>query len=407
MRESGPRENAQILRSVAGSRLRPLLVFAILFAFGSLAVATPGLPLVENWTSVRALGMGNAYTAIVNDGDSLFYNPAGLGRVSGINWTIVDARAGIDDINIVQTLNNFKSSTDTTKFIQSEYGKHHWINAGAKTAITIPHLGVAAFGNAEALTSITNPPYPQLNLQYYQDYGAAAGLSFDFFPEIVKFGFDVKYIIRTGTESTFTSDQLASLNTTAITDALKSTGTGYALDTGIVITVPAPIRPSLSFVWKNMGTTAFTKTAGPAAPPSIADEMIVGGALEFNIPLLLSITPTFDYKYANRADVQLGKKLSIGLEVSLPILNVRGGFNQGYYTLGVGANLGILRVDAATYGEELGEYPGQIEDRRYVVEAIFEVGFDPFAFFGGGSGSKSGSGSSNGGSYRRGLKQRR
>ena len=52
----------------------------------------------------------------------------------------------------------------------------------------------------------------------------------------------------------------------------------------------------------------------------------------------------------------------------------------------------------------------EIEDRRYVVQATFEIGFDPLGLFGGSgsSSSKGGAeGSGNGSSYRRGLKQRR
>jgi hypothetical protein len=382
------------------------LIIAICL-FHQSSLATPSLPLHETWTSVRALGMGNAYTAIVDDGDALFYNPAGLNRVSGIHWTILDPRIGIDDPNIVQTLNNFKTSTNIPSLVQSEYGKHHWLNAGAKSVIVVPHFGFGVFGNAEALTSVSNPPYPQLNLQYYADYGAVAGIGFDPIPEILKFGMDLKYISRTGTESTFTGSQLASANSTLISDALKNAGIGYGLDSGVLITIPGPIRPSLSFVWKNMGVTSFTQTAGTAPPPNIQDEMIVGGALEISAPLI-SITPAFDYKYANRTDIALGKKVSVGVELSLPILNFRGGLNQGYYTAGVGVNLGFISVDAATYGEELGEVPGQLEDRRYIVQATIEIGFDPFGIFGSGAGgSKSGSGSPNGGSYRKGLKQRR
>lgn len=374
------------------------------------AFATPSLPLHETYTSVRALGMGNAYTAVVDDGDSLFYNPAGLNRVSGVNWEIIDPRVGTDDINIVQTVNSFKSSSNLTSAIQSQYGKSEWANVGAKSVFTFPHFGAGVFGNSDTLLSVSNPPYPQLNLQSYSDYGGVVGLGFEPVPSIVKFGLDTKYIMRTGTESIFTADQLATLTSDQISNALNSSGTGYAVDTGLLVTIPSPIRPTLSFVWKNMGCTAFTKTAGPTAPPPIQDEMVIGAALEITAPLI-SISPAIDYKYVNRADIQFGKKISLGIEVSLPLLVFRAGFNQGYYTGGVGVDLGIIKVDAATYAEELGEFPGQIEDRRYIAQATFEVGFDFFGLFSGsGSGSKAIDGSSsqsNGTSLRRGLKQRR
>jgi hypothetical protein len=116
---------------------------------------------------------------------------------------------------------------------------------------------------------------------------------------------------------------------------------------------------------------------------------------------LVTITPAVDFTYADRPDIQLGNKIHLGVEVALPLISIRAGINQGYYTAGAGLDLGLIRADVATYGVELGEYPGQQEDRRYVAQVTFELGFDPSRFFGGSSG-KSGSG---GGRSR--LKQRR
>ncbi len=90
-----------------------------------------------------------------------------------------------------------------------------------------------------------------------------------------------------------------------------------------------------------------------------------------------ALRPAIDYRYLNSSNIQIGKQLHAGLEVELPILTLRGGFNQGYYTAGVSFDFWILRIDAATYGVELGEYPGQHEDRRYVIAISTDFSFDP------------------------------
>ena len=59
-----------------------IVLFILLLSFSSQA-ADIGL-------SARALGMGNAYTAVVDNGDAIFYNPAGLAKMGGFNWTIID-----------------------------------------------------------------------------------------------------------------------------------------------------------------------------------------------------------------------------------------------------------------------------------------------------------------------------
>jgi hypothetical protein len=121
--------------------------------------------------------------------------------------------------------------------------------------------------------------------------------------------------------------------------------------------------------------------------------------MELDLPLL-TITPSLDYRFADRTDMQIGEKLHLGLELDLPLIDIRAGLHQGYWTAGVGLGFGILSFDLASYGVEMGEYPGQREDRRYVAQMTFEIGFDP-GFLGFGN---SGSGQSG---ERRRLKQRR
>ena len=66
-------------------------------------------------------------------------------------------------------------------------------------------------------------------------------------------------------------------------------------------------------------------------------------------------------------DEDFGKRLHVGVEFQLPmILSLRAGLNQGYYTLGATVDVWVFQFDFATYGEEVGTYAGQREDRRYV-----------------------------------------
>jgi hypothetical protein len=68
--------------------------------------------------------------------------------------------------------------------------------------------------------------------------------------------------------------------------------------------------------------------------------------------------------------------------------------------------LGLLKLDLATYGVEMGEYPGQLEDRRYALQLTLELGLDMGLGFLGSSGSGAGGGRGGGGGGRN-LKQRR
>jgi hypothetical protein len=66
-------------------------------------------------------------------------------------------------------------------------------------------------------------------------------------------------------------------------------------------------------------------------------------------------------------DRDIPKRLHMGVELALPmILSLRLGLNQGYFTYGVSADLWALKLDFASYTEEVGAHAGQRQDRRYV-----------------------------------------
>ncbi len=367
-------------------------------SFSQSAVAAE---LSETWTSVRAMGMGNAFTAHVSSSDALFYNPAGLAREGGFKWTVFDPRVGLADPTELQEAATLMNGTDMAAFFNNMYNVPIWVSAGTKTAVRFGNFAFAGFGSSDVSAYLTNPAYPSFNLAYFVDYGGAMGVGIPAGP-FMNLGVGFRRITRTGTSAPLGAADLAGIGNSAanLQAELQNRGTGYGLDLAAVFTLPSPVKPLFSIVWKNIGNTEFQLESGAAPPQPILSEIVLGTALEIELPLM-TITPALDYKHLNRTDVQMGKKIHLGIEVSLPVIDLRAGINQGYYCFGGGFNTGILRIDAATYGVELGEYPGQLQDRRYMVQVAFELGFSsPF----GGSGA---AGSKDGSSSRPRLKQRR
>lgn len=356
--------------------------------------------LMETWTSVRALGMGNAFTAVATEGNAIFYNPAALARVSGFHWTIMDPRAGVNGPQALEFMQIASGGSTLADKLNNLYGKALWVGAGAKTSFVMPGLGFAGFAGGEAGLNLQNPAYPQMNLNYVFDYGVALGTGIDFIPGVWSLGFTVRRVNRTGTTLPLGPSVLATLNTDSISAQLKNRGTGYGLDVGTLLTIPGPVRPAIAFTIRNAGYTSFSQEEGTGAPPRSEPDMTLGASVVID-GLIATVTPSIDYRYLDRPDIQSGKKLHLGLDVELPLVSVRAGLYQGYYSVGVGLDAGVVAFDAASYGVELGEYPGQLEDRRYIVQMTLQLGLDvgDFSFSGM-------SGTAGGGSHRR-LKQRR
>src|SRR5690606_38342194 len=116
--------------------------------------------LYETHTNARALGMGNAYAPIVNDDESLFYNPAGLAKNSGFILTIMDPRAGLNTLDVTELSDRFSDLSDDATFnqaISDMYGEPIWFTAGAKSAFIAPYFAVAVYLDANVNISIQNP----------------------------------------------------------------------------------------------------------------------------------------------------------------------------------------------------------------------------------------------------------
>lgn len=383
---------------------RSLTAIILAMVIGALGAArTEAAEFQESWGSARAMGMGGAFTAVASEGDALLYNPAALARVSGVYWNIMNPRLGVNGpqaLEIAQTASSGSTLADT---LDGLYGKAIWLGGGAMTSFVVPNFGVAAYANGNVGLNLQNPAYPEMNINYIFDYGIALGGAIDFVPGVWSIGATVRRINRTGTNLPLGAAVLSDLDIDAIKEQLMNRGTGYGLDLGTMLTVPSPLRPTLAISIRNFGYTAFTHDEGATAPPRSEPDITVGGSLTFDTPLF-NITTAMDYRYADRSDIQVGKKINLGVEFDLPLLQLRAGLHQGYYALGTTFDMGVLSFDLATYGVELGEYPGQMEDRRYMAQMNLGIGLD-LGWFGGSGGD--GSGGSSGSSGRRRLKQRR
>lgn len=356
-----------------------------------------GVELYEVHRSVRALGMGNAYTAMARGKDALFYNPAGLSKTRSLSWTIFGTGLGANGEEAYNTIQDFQDQSQFENQLRSFFGQTLWFGGGLASAITGPGFGASVYDSFNLSADLSNPALPTFDLGLINDYGFNGGFGFEMIP-----GFDIGIVIsrisRLGSTVPIGVETLGTIDSDDLLNQIRNQGVGYAMDLGAMFTMPTPMKPTFALTWRNVGRTSFSQDSGAARPPSMRDEMVLGYAMTVDLPGL-DISPAVDFRYMNRPDIQLTKKVHFGVEFAFPFVQARAGFHQGYYTLGVGASLGVMDVQVASYGVELGEYPGQHEDRRYLLEFKFEIGI--------GLGGDDSKGSKNGRSTNRSLKQRR
>jgi hypothetical protein len=75
----------------------------------------------------------------------------------------------------------------------------------------------------------------------------------------------------------------------------------------------------------------------------------------------------------NNTNGSFYRTLHMGAEAVWKLFHFRTGLNQGYVTGGFGLDLKVLKINLATYGEELGLNPGVFQDRRYALDLGFQI----------------------------------
>lgn len=328
--------------------------------------------VLETHHSVRSSAMGGIYMSIVNDAEALFVNPAALGKTTGLNWEVMNVDLGINGMDVYNDFSNIDQN-DSNSFNQF-FGKDVWLRAGGSTALTFPYFGVGAYTDTQTHLILHNPAFPRFDTTFISDYGLVVGGAFPLGP-ISYGGIAFKRISRWGGQQDIDLGVIANGNPSDIADQFQNKGNAYGIDLATVTTLPLPLSPTISLVWQDVGSTAFTKSAGEDAPPRIHDNLSLGLSTLMDLPGL-DWTTGFEYRHITESQYSLGHKLHLGTELSLPIVDVRAGLNQGYLTYGAGISLLFIQLDAAVYTEETGAYTGQTAQNRIEFGLSIDLSFD-------------------------------
>jgi hypothetical protein len=252
-----------------------------------------------------------------------------------------------------------------------------WANVSGRAAVTLPYIGLGIYNNTNASMELHNPGYPEFDTYFVNDNAVVLGGALPIGPSSY-LGMNFKRIDRWGGINQDLGLQTIAnaSDIKAIGNSFANKGTGYGVDLAAMTVLDAvPFNPSLAVVWQDVGNTSFTKTAGTDAPPHITQNLSAGVGASFDLPGI-DWAAGFEMRHLLEPDVQLGKKVHLGTELSLPLIDLRGGINEGYFTYGVGVNFLIFHFDAAYYTEEIGAYPGQTADNRYVASVSIDLSFD-------------------------------
>lgn len=320
------------------------------------------------YRSARAQAMGNAFVALADNEDAIFYNPAGLAGVKKISLNLLSL--DVDGSNdLLTNFETFKSSLSNLGIstISQLVGKNIYVRGTDTASIVAPGFGIAGIFDEQVAIRLKNSASPQGLIGMQGTYGGQFGTGFRLLKlkkkkGELRMGIGGKLLWRTGGYNRLNLTQLLTLNTAAITGGMSNYGIGYGVDAGLqfIYRFKKKFTVQLGTAMTDIGDTSFA--TGAAAQQN---NFSVGLAGTYGGPDV-SVTLAYEYAHILQYADSL-KKNHVGLELKFPFLSLYGGLNQVYPTYGIGLDLWVFKLMALSYAEEQATLVNQDPERRMMV----------------------------------------
>lgn len=346
----------------------------------------------QHFVSARALGMGNAFTAVADDYAAIFYNPAGLARLEEGNLNL-ELRAGMDtqlpklygDISSTSKSNDVNAMAS---LLQSNYGQHYSARVPTLGAYYArPGWGIAIIPVDLSLEmEIHQLAGATLDMIATQDTTVAFARGWDVNwgeGHKVSLGFTGKAIYRGYFNRSFLASELMiDSNMLRKEDA----GEGMTLDgdLGLLWTPDVKdtklqnLKPTVGFVVRNIADYGFKTNLhlidkNTREPAKLQRRFDLGTKWDLPDWWIWKTRFMFDVRDMGHEMWTVKKGLHMGAEFLWKVTSWwkggwRVGLNQGYFTAGFTGLFGVFQADLATYAEEVGPSTAPKSNRRYMLK---------------------------------------
>jgi hypothetical protein len=344
-------------------------------------------PLFNQFDGVRPTGMGNAFIALADDANALWYNPAGLADIQGVHVNLFNFVVGVDSADTLNRLGNalFKGETENLIRQDKEYLRFNFF-----PSLITPHFGISLFSQTQGYFDISDLASQGLEVHSFHDQGLIAGGAFSL-SDYLSFGVSVRAFYRAEVDLSLTSQEVidqyganaANLLNNIYSELSNRAGHGYGfgINSGIKLNVPLKSKGKnsprlyLAATADDIGNTTLRAQGNNLAPKVLKQSFNFGGALVYPFSKIWTWNLTADVRHAFEP-TDFIKLLHLGTELKTSVFGFRAGANQGYLTYGFSLEFPPhTRLHFSSYGVELGQKRWEREQRWYLVQ--LNIGFNP------------------------------
>ncbi len=341
--------------------------------------------IIRPFQSARSAGMGGVRYSTGIYEENFFGNPAR--NSDNKRWRIDIVNLFVEtNTGAISNVGDLTGSGDTLENLANTAGKNNHV----RIQTVIPAYYSPRFLSEHNSFAVGLIHSTQMDLDLrrnlsaepnvFSDIGPAATFSRKFLKEKrLAVGITARYAYRVATRQTFsTIDYIRGDSFDSIKD-IAGEGSHIDFDVGA--------RHNLAWKpkgWEFQGALAINNVLGGKYKEGTPD--LISGSQ----PVPMSQPRTFNTGIHAQKDGFLGfssglfafeiqdignnsggsmfRLLHLGGELEVKdTIFLRGGINQGYLTAGVGFDLPVLKLDLATYGEEMSLNVGGLQDRRYAL----------------------------------------
>lgn len=373
--------------------LAPFLILLI----ASETFAVIDFKIHEDFVSPRALGMGGAYSAIVDDYSAIYLNPAGLARRDNgrFNLYLIQATLGGDFNKLTSQASGSGSSEDSTQkfneLLTQLYGSKYHL----RTSILGGHYVRKGWGISVMPTDLSGDLYvnnqtgPQVTAVLRNDTTLAYGWGSDFNwvgPHQLSLGVTGKLVYREYYANDISAIDLG-INPNIIRPSDMSEGLAADLIVGSLFSPSIPTegffswlqyaKPTFSMVIRNLIDGQYLSNfhvINPESsyPPRLGRRLDIGSVWEYPTFWIFKPRGALEFRNIGHPQWTFLKGLHLGGDLGWEVGNwLKGsyslGINQGYLTAGVAAHLIWFHLDLATFGEEVGTSVARAESRSWLL----------------------------------------
>ncbi|MEW6056231.1 MAG: hypothetical protein AB1540_06425 [Bdellovibrionota bacterium] len=347
--------------------------------------------LGEFYRGVRAMGMGNAFTAVSDDHDAVFYNPAGLVYTKNVEIDVLNPKFDVsaDDIESIGLIRQASSSLDAPT-ASAMFGKHLYGGAAIYPAIHLPGFVFGYYGATSFRMTARNVAMPTIEVTSFLDNGLVTGYGFEMRGlakrHYLRLGVNAKWLIRTGYDGVIPFADLITANAEYFRNMQKGPAAGFGGGAGFQYEIPFTKVDELVLAgaWQDIGNTRFGGRNSSDGPPPIENNMSAGMAIvhrfSSNAKKRSNVKVSGEFRHLLQENIDPILRLHAGIELQINRVSVQGGINQSSFCAGLGVDLGLVKVSAVTYGVDQQALALMDRERRYMVQlTLFSLDLGNFS----------------------------